>query len=281
MKFLKIIKQHSVDRIFAILLVALVVMESFSLWLVTFPDTPTLQVFQDKENAQEISNTRQIDVSEFLRVNDKHRRLASWQAFSDSLTERLAEKEVGIKFVDLNDPDFSLEINSETEFTAASTYKLFAAYAMFNSGNPPACLDDMIIYSDNDCPLEYLASYGWTRLTQDALEIGAEQTWFDETTHSTAHDLAIMLEQIYDGSLLSEADNLRLLQDMEKQIFREGIPAGIPEARVADKVGFLDELLHDAAIVYSPKGDFVLVILSEGESWQFIADVAAEIYANF
>jgi beta-lactamase class A len=92
--------------------------------------------------------------------------------------------------------------------------------------------------------------------------------------------LALILKRIYDGSLLSEADNNRLLDNMKQQVFRDGIPAGIPEAEVADKVGFLDELLHDAGIVYSPKGDFILVILTDGYSWETIAEMAAEIYAQ-
>jgi beta-lactamase class A len=79
--------------------------------------------------------------------------------------------------------------------------------------------------------------------------------------------------------LLSETDNNRLLDDMKKQVFREGIPAGVPDAEVADKVGFLDGLLHDASIVYSPKGDFILVILTDGQTWESIAKMAAEIYS--
>jgi beta-lactamase class A len=196
------------------------------------------------------------------------------------LAERFAGQDLAISFVSLDDSELKLQVNADQEFIAASTYKILAAYAMFHAGNAPDCLDDMIIYSDNDCPLNYLARYGWSRLTEDARDIGATRTWFDSSTHTTANDLATVLEQIYDGSLLSEVDNDRLLDDMKQQVFRDGIPAGIPEAEVADKVGFLDGLLHDAGIVYSPKGDFVLVIMTDGYSWGAIADVAAEIYAQ-
>lgn len=47
---------------------------------------------------------------------------------------------------------------------------------------------------------------------------------------------------------------------------------------MADKVGFLDGLLHDAAIVYSDKGDYSMVILTDGSSWDAIAEAASTIY---
>jgi hypothetical protein len=64
---------------------------------------------------------------------------------------------------------------------------------------------------------------------------------------------------------------------MKGNVYRQGIPSGIPNARVADKVGFLDALLHDASIVYSPKGTYVLIILTNNASWGNIAELAKEI----
>ena len=46
---------------------------------------------------------------------------------------------------------------------------------------------------------------------------------------------------------------------------------------MADKVGFLDGLLHDAAIVYSPSGTYVLVIMTDGSSWAEIAALTRKI----
>jgi beta-lactamase class A len=271
--------QNAADRVFAILLIAFAVVEAFFLYLIVFPDAKEQTSYPDTEAAN-IYDTRELEIDKLVEATKAKQRLENWQAFSDDFKQRMADAKLGLMFVDLNNPDFSLELHADQEFVAASTYKIFAAYAMFKSGQPPDCVDTMIINSDNDCPVSYLNNYGWSRLTREARELGAEHTWFDNTTHTTARDLVTVLKQVYDGSLLSEADNTRLLDDMKKQVFRDGIPAGIPEAEVADKVGFLDDLLHDAGIVYSPKGDFVLVILTDGHSWQFIADIAAEIYAN-
>jgi beta-lactamase class A len=279
MKFsLKLEKFRSIDRIFGVLLVAFLVVEGFFLWLMVFPDVQSQTEYSDGLIREGIYETRQIDTSQLTEAAEDRQRQERWQTFAAQLAERFAGQDFAVAFIDPNNPDLKLQVNADQEFIAASTYKILAAYAMFHAGNPPDCLDDMIIYSDNDCPLSYLARYGWSQLTEDARDIGAVQTWFDDSTHTTANDLALILWQIYDGSLLSEADNNRLLDDMKDQVFRNGIPAGIPEAEVADKVGFLDELLHDAGIIYSPKGDYILVIMTDGYSWSAIADVAAEIY---
>ena len=63
---------------------------------------------------------------------------------------------------------------------------------------------------------------------------------------------------------------------MQRNIYRQGIPAGA-SGSVADKVGFLNGLLHDAAIVYSPKGTYALVIMTDGSSWAEIADITRQI----
>ena len=63
---------------------------------------------------------------------------------------------------------------------------------------------------------------------------------------------------------------------MKANVYRQGIPAGA-NGQVADKVGFMDNLLHDAAIVYSPNGTYVLAVMTEGSSWATIADLARQI----
>ena len=68
----------------------------------------------------------------------------------------------------------------------------------------------------------------------------------------------------------------RLIGAMKRNIYRQGIPSGT-SATVANKVGFLWNLLHDASIVYSPKGTYVLVILTDGSSWGNIAQLTREL----
>jgi len=46
---------------------------------------------------------------------------------------------------------------------------------------------------------------------------------------------------------------------------------------VAHKVGFDDQVLHDAAIIFADRGDFVLVIMSQGDSQDKAQTVLEEI----
>jgi beta-lactamase class A len=81
---------------------------------------------------------------------------------------------------------------------------------------------------------------------------------------------------IESGQNFSPSNRLRLINAMQGNIYRQGIPAGA-NGTVADKVGFLDKLLHDAAIVYSPNGTYVLAVMTDGSSWSTIADLARQI----
>ena len=63
-----------------------------------------------------------------------------------------------------------------------------------------------------------------------------------------------VLKDFYSNSIVSPDSADQLFSLMETQVYREGIPAGIgSDGVVQDKVGFMDGLLHDAAIVRSDK----------------------------
>jgi len=69
-----------------------------------------------------------------------------------------------------------------------------------------------------------------------------------------------------------------LIDAMKRNVYRQGIPKGVSSV-VADKVGFMDALLHDAAIVYGPTGPYTLVIMTNGSSWANIAELTRQIEA--
>jgi hypothetical protein len=77
---------------------------------------------------------------------------------------------------------------------------------------------------------------------------------------------------------IQPASRDRFLGALKRNIYRQGIPAGA-SVQVADKVGFLNGLFHDAAIVYSPSGTYVLTIMTDGSSWANIAELTKQIEA--
>lgn len=184
-------------------------------------------------------------------------------------------------------------VNGGKQYTATSTYKLFVAYGVFqriNSGDmhwsdptfgghdASACFELLIVESNNDCNYAFADKIGWQAIDDMMTNIGLAATqvkWQDNIT--TADDLALFLTKLQAGTLLNKGDTDKLVGLMKRQIHRRGIPAGTG-VTVADKPGFLDGLLHDAAIVYGPKGPYILVILSDGSSWAELADAAKQIH---
>lgn len=191
--------------------------------------------------------------------------------------------------------DIGVHANGDKQYHPASTYKLFVAYSVLkrvDSGqmslgqattggqSVAQCLDNMIVNSDNACAEWFGQAIGWSAITSDARALGATNTTLNRPFVSTANDMALFLQKLESNQIgLSEPSRSRLLDAMKRQVYRKGIPAGVGVS-VADKVGFFDGLLHDAAIVYAPSGVYVLVIYSNGSSWASIADAAKQIHTQ-
>ena len=176
----------------------------------------------------------------------------------------------------------------------ASTYKLFVAYSALKrveagtwswndvdiatGRNLAACFDDMIVKSDNACAEALLQKIGFRTITNEMRGLGLTNTSFlsGDSPTTTSGDLGIFLATLESGQMFSAASKDRLLSAMKRNIFRQGIPSGASGV-VANKVGFLNGLLHDASVVYSPSGTYVLAVMSDGSSWGAIADLNRQI----
>lgn len=214
----------------------------------------------------------------------------------EKLQQLFGDADYEVAVYDLKTGKSKIQIDADTAMASASTYKLFIAYSMIhavetgqvtwdsalNGMTLSSCMATMIINSDNSCPEAWLARYGFSTVTQQAHDIGAANTNFvpyDMTT--TANDLATVLKDFYSNSIVSPDSADQLFSLMETQVYREGIPAGIgSDGVVQDKVGFMDGLLHDAAIVRSDKGDYAMVIMTDGSSWNKIAQASLLIYES-
>jgi len=203
----------------------------------------------------------------------------------------------GVSMIELSGKSRRASYNDTKSFTTASTYKLFVAYSTLRriedgswhwtdqitvDRNLSVCFDDMIVKSDNACATAMLTKVGFSNITNEARAIGCTSTSFlgKDGIKTTSADLALFLAQLQTGQILSQQSSRdRLLSDMKRNVYRQGIPAGLGGSVVADKVGFMDGLLHDASIVYSPNGTYVLVIMTDGSSWATIADFARQIEA--
>ena len=204
----------------------------------------------------------------------------------------------GVQLFELTGEGRAVGVNQEMQFTTASTYKLFVAYstllavesgkwqwsnAIYNGWNLATCFDKMIVLSDNGCAETLFRKYGTANINRDIWAVGLSRQsgWINGSPKTTALDLAKFLGLLETKQLpISEEGRARLLDAMKRNVYRQGVPSGAGGAAVADKVGFLYALLHDAAIVYSEKGTYVLVILTNRSSWSAIAGLTQVIEDN-
>lgn len=200
-----------------------------------------------------------------------------------------------VDVIDMSTGGTVVGIDTGTRYTSASTYKLFVAYSMIsavesgektwdselNGQTLRSCVATMIVDSDNDCPVAWLEEQGYGEVNQQVHDAGFDDTTIENQNMSTtASDLADYLTRLHQGSFMDADSRSMLLGYMKTQVYRSGVPTGIgSNGTVADKVGFLDGLLHDASIIYTTKGDYVMVVLTDGSSWASIAQAASTIYA--
>lgn len=192
----------------------------------------------------------------------------------------------GISMIELDGKKRRADFSGDKQFVTASTYKLFVAYSLLKQidagkrdwSSSADCFNKMISLSDNTCAENFLKSIGQQTITNDIQAVGLVNSTFmkPDNIYSTPNDLALMLGMIATGQNFSFDNQQRLISAMKSNVYRKGIPAGV-EGTVADKVGFMWGLLHDAAIVYGPHGTYVLAVMTDGNSWGTIADLARQI----
>jgi beta-lactamase class A len=141
-----------------------------------------------------------------------------------------------------------------------------------------ALVDRMITRSSNLATNLLIDLAGPARIAGTLAELGASETvvlrgvedgpayraGMNNTT--TAYGLMKTLQGIAGGHAASPRAAEEMLAILERQEFREMIPAGLPQGvRVANKTGWITGIDHDAAVVL-PEGrrPYVLVVLTRG-----------------
>lgn len=97
---------------------------------------------------------------------------------------------------------------------------------------------------------------------------------------TTANDLTQFMVSIETGQLdLGEESLERLEAGLSGNEYREGVPSG-SSGEVLDKPGFIEDFLHDAAVVHHPEGTYAITVLTEDSSWESIAEITRSVEAE-
>lgn len=98
---------------------------------------------------------------------------------------------------------------------------------------------------------------------------------------STASDIALFLEKLYRKELGTAEHTTKMLDLLAAQKLNDRIPKYLPKGtRVMHKTGELDGVKHDVGIVEGPKGDYIIVLLSETNDQLAAAERLANISKN-
>ena len=149
-----------------------------------------------------------------------------------------------------------------------------------------SCLTEMIVRSTNPCAISLMNLIGWQWNEDVVRAVGFVSTYINNQgggdKFSTVRDETNYIMRLYYGTLMDQEPTERLLGYLKRQIWRAGIPSGVPSGTVvADKVGFYNGWVHDIAIVYGPKSTYILGIMSKGGHDADFANLSKRIYSFF
>jgi len=191
----------------------------------------------------------------------------------DTIIAQNPSLQIGVAYVDLNHPDTISAQGVSSQFIAASVGKLLSAVTYYH--NQEQGLDStyrdrsdeelrrLLVESDNNVWIPLNDDLGRPAMEAFARSIGM-QTYAAAENTMTASDAALLLRQLYKKELLSEQHTQKLLAYMKQadrnEIFGPTIPTGV---KVYHKAGWLDDRLHNVAIVDNGKNPYVIVIFSK------------------
>lgn len=84
---------------------------------------------------------------------------------------------------------------------------------------------------------------------------------------ATASDIALFLEKLHNGELANQQYTDEMINLLKNQQLNDGLPKYLPDKSiVANKTGEIDLFKHDAGIVFTDKGDYIIVMMSESDA---------------
>lgn len=196
----------------------------------------------------------------------------------------------------LGSDTISASYNPSQTYTAASIYKLLLIYPLsqklpfgkwattqLNVGGQSEsvtdCVTAILKVSDNPCGTAIGNWVGWAYADSQLKNVGLANTKLNLAAGpiTTSTDTANFLNELWGGNLVNSDVRQFVLGILSQQIDRDGIPAGCPGCNVADKVGFLGNVTHDAGIVTSGDKTYILSIFTSGAQWDKIAQLTAQV----
>ena len=83
---------------------------------------------------------------------------------------------------------------------------------------------------------------------------------------TTPADIAVFFERLIAGEIVSQSTSAAIYEILSQQMVADRIPALLPaDTKTVHKTGNLDQVIHDAGIIYTPRGPVILAALIQGD----------------
>ena len=181
-----------------------------------------------------------------------------------ALMEKLGEGDITL--------DTSLKVSKKNRVSGSGTLR------WEDNGTPVplnTVLFKMITESDNTATKMIVDEIGFDSISVSLRHLGLEDTnvcpnisnmtsrKIKDDSFTTPKDIAGLFEKIYSGSLVDKKHSDYLLAILKQTKSRNRLRAGLPEGwQLGHKTGLLRKACHDAGIVFSPRGDYLLVVMT-------------------
>ncbi len=147
-------------------------------------------------------------------------------------------------------------------------------------------LNQMITISHNYAAIMLTEKIGRDTIIEFLAKQGFEQSRIGDDISTSALDVGRFFEKLYGGQLANAEDTARMLDLLKAQTLNNKLPIGLPtDVVIAHKTGELDRFTHDAGIVYTPKENYIVVVLTESDSptgaEERIAEISKAAYKYF
>lgn len=252
------------------------------------------------------------------RLGRAYRVRMTWDALQNEITTRLSQYQGdwSVYLKNLSN-EKTMEINEHAMesasliklFIAGTTYELIEKGELTETDTISHALHEMITVSDNessnilvrsfcdesgdfqtglDKVNDFIQRMGFTNTAQ-VNGIADPSLWVADgrINETSTADCGKLLEMIYDRELVSHFASFRFENLLNNQEVNYKIPAALPSGtHISHKTGEVDDTENDAAIIYTPFGDYIFCIMSTnlydtGSAVDHIHEITSLVYNWF
>lgn len=129
-----------------------------------------------------------------------------------------------------------------------------------------SALNQMITISHNYAALLLIKNIKRSNILKLLEKYEFKESVLGDPSKTTPSDIALFLEKLYQGNIVDMDSSQKIVELLKKQKLNDGLTKYLPEGiQVAHKTGEIGFFKHDAGIVYSSNGDYIIVTLSQSD----------------